>query len=103
MASPLASSPRFIAGAETIVRACQHGYLSIRFRVKGLEGTVQLMHGLDFASLFDLGLIDDDCRDVTVVCGANGIGHGLLLSDWRAAGSNFLACPSVVQAPGIEA
>ncbi len=66
MASPLLSFPRFIAGAETIVWACQHGYLSIRFRVKGLEGTVQLMHGLDFASLFDLGLIDDDCYDETV-------------------------------------
>ena len=103
MASLLAGSPRVIAGAEIIVRACQHGYLRIRFRVKGLEGTVQLMHGLDFASLFDFGLIDDDCCDETVFFGANGIGHGQLLSEWLAVGSNFLACPSVVQAPGIEA
>ena len=64
---------------------------------------MQLMYGLDFASLFDLGLIDDDCRDETVFFGANGIGHGQFLSDWLAVGSNFLACPSVVQAPGIEA
>ena len=35
MASPLASYPRVIVGADTIVRVCQHGYLRIRFRAKG--------------------------------------------------------------------
>jgi len=81
MASLLAGSPRVIAGAEIIVRACQHGYLRIRFRVKGLEGNVQLMHGLDSAGAFDLGLIDDGCRDEIVFFGANGVGHGQLLSE----------------------
>ena len=64
---------------------------------------MQLILGLDFPGVFDLGLIDDSCRDETVFFGAKGIGHGQLLSEWLAVGSKFLACPSVVQAPGIEA
>ena len=89
MASPLASSPRFIVGAETIVRACQHGYLRIRFRVKGLEGTVQLILGLDFPGVFDLWLIDDDCCDETVFFGANGIGYGQLFFRMAGGGIEF--------------